>query len=339
MTPSLQTLFLPLEDGDVPATGPVLFIGGAWHPHLKTLAPLDCWQPFRPTADSLTAQGLTVLPEIPKSGTYALVLVQIPKQVDEARHWIANALRVLKPGGILLMAAGNDANGNRLEKWMKEAGLECSSLPKNKCRAVWAKRPAVLPPIIEDWGIQGARQTLQNGDGIQFTSQPGLFGWDKIDIGSHLLAGHLEDNLKGHGADFGCGSGYLSWCLLQDCEHVTALTLADADSRALLCAKENLEPVRGNAELTYIWTDLSRPADLPKFDFIVMNPPFHTGRETMATLGQSFIKTAAHHLKKNGTLWMVANAHLPYEQVLNENFARVQMLEQKDGFKIFEAVK
>ncbi len=334
MTPSLQTLFLPLEDGSVPAEGPALFIGAAWHPFLKGLK-ADVWQPFKPLADTLAGHDVKLLETLPEKGTYNLVLLQVPKQVEEAKFWIASALRVLKTGGRMVMAAANDANGTRLEKWMKDAGIAAQSLSKNKARVVWLQRPAIIPDTIEKWHVQGQKQKIEIGDGISFVSQPGLFGWDKIDAGSKILADHVPGDLKGDGADFGSGNGYLSHRLLQTCPKITSITLAEADSRALDCAKDNLDPVR----TAYRWADLSKLADLPKFDFIVMNPPFHTGKKTEASLGQSFIITAAHHLKKNGRLLMVANAHLPYESVLKENFASVRLLFEDKGFKIIEAIR
>lgn len=335
MNASLDTLFLPLQDGVVPAHGPALFIGAVFHPYLSALKP-DLWQPFKPLADGLSGTKLETLPE---KGTYALVLVNIPKQVEEAKFWIACALNSLAPDGWLVLAAANDANGSRLEKWMKELSLPYESLSKNKARAVWTRRPAQWPVLLTTWLEQGQIQKVQIGDGNVFTSQPGLFGWDKIDAGSKLLAGVLPPNLKGTGADFGAGTGYLSRKLLEKSENVKALYLAEADARALVCAKLNLENVREGCALEYVWADLSKPAALPALDFIVMNPPFHTGKKTEASLGQSFIETAAHHLKKGGRLYMVANVHLPYEQILRTKFAAVKSLLEKDGFKIFEAVK
>lgn len=335
MNASLDTLFLPLVNGDIPAQGPALFIGAGFHPYVQTLKP-DLWQPFKPLADGLSGAKLNDLPE---EGTYKIVLVGIPKQVEEARYWIACALSCLAPDGWLVLAAANDANGGRLEKWMKELGLPYESVSKNKARAVWARRPARLPVLAAAWMEQGKIQKVQIGDGNPFISQPGLFGWDKIDAGSHLLSGVLPHDLKGTGADFGAGTGYLSRAVLENNKAVKALYLAEADVRALACAKKNLENVRGDCAVEYIWADLSKPAALPALDFIVMNPPFHTGKKTEASLGQAFIETAAHHLKKGGRLYMVANVHLPYEQILQTKFARVKLLAEEQGFKIFEAVK
>jgi 16S rRNA (guanine1207-N2)-methyltransferase len=259
--------------------------------------------------------------------------------VDEAKCWIAAALYALKSGGIMAAAAANDANGARLSKWMKELGLSFETDSRNKAKLVRAARPATLPPLVADWHRFGQKQKVQIGDGILFTSQPGVFGWDKIDEGSKLLAAHLPGDLKGIGADFGAGTGYLSGEILKRRAGVSALWLAEADARALDCAKENLENVRGARTLEYLWADLTKPAALPPLDFIVMNPPFHIGKKTESALGLSFLGTAAHHLKKGGRLYVVANAHLPYEQTLQDRFARVRLLVEDNGFKVYEAVK
>ena len=213
------------------------------------------------------------------------------------------------------------------------------TLSKNKARAVWVQRPEILPEILRDWIKSGEVRKIQIGDGIEFSSQPGLFGWNKIDVGSKLLAENFPADLKGEGADFGSGIGYLSYHVLAK-GRPSRFHVMEADARSLACSKENLESVRRTCDLEFHWSDLTKPVDgLPRLDFIVMNPPFHTGKKTESALGQDFIKNAAYHLKKNGRLLMVANAHLPYEATLNELFVRVKLIVQKDGFKILEAVK
>lgn len=339
MTTSLQTLFLPFENGDVPFESPALFLGAAPHPALKSFKSIDLWQAFRPIKDDLAVQGWRTVDDLSAGETYATVLIHLPKQVEEAKFWIALALERLAVDGWLVVAAANDAGGSRIEGWLKEAGMAGQSLSKNKARAVWVRRPAALPDIVGTWRENGSHKTLEIGDGIEFLSQPGLFGWNKIDVGSRLLAENFSGTLKGEGADFGSGIGYLSYHVLGKGKP-SRLHVMEADSRALACSEKNLEPVRGDCELVFHWVDLTKPVDgLPRLDFIVMNPPFHTGKKTEASLGQDFIRNAAHHLKKNGVLLMVANVHLPYEALLNELFSRVRPVVQKDGFKILEAVK
>ncbi|PZQ47055.1 MAG: methyltransferase [Micavibrio aeruginosavorus] len=340
MTPSLDTLIRPLENAALPLEGKTLFLGAEWHDFLSSFNSLDIWQPWYPLAAPLLAKGYEPLDGPPPSNTYDLAMVQLPKQTDEAKFWLASALFGLKQGAWILCCAPNDANGNRIEKWLEEAGVqEIHSLSKNKCRAVWGRRPPKLPDIVQYWGVHGGKQNVQNGDGLQFVSQPGLFGWDKIDVGSYLLSTYIPKDLAGVGADFGCGYGYLAAEILQKCDGLKHLYLADADNRALSCAQKNIENVRGDKTITMVWCDLVYPAPVPPLDFIVMNPPFHTGKETQASLGQAFITTAERHLKKGGKLYMVANAHLPYEAHLKEKFSRTEQIAQEEGFKIILAVK
>jgi 16S rRNA (guanine1207-N2)-methyltransferase len=87
-----------------------------------------------------------------------------------------------------------------------------------------------------------------------------------------------------------------------------------------------------------MWEDLRRlPPDLPRLDFIVMNPPFHEGKKTLPEAGQAFIKTASQALKPNGALYMVANTHLPYEAALAQSFKNVKPLAVEKGFKVIHA--
>ena len=74
-------------------------------------------------------------------------------------------------------------------------------------------------------------------------------------------------------------------------------------------------------------------------DFVVSNPPFHDGGAEDRRLGQAFIAKAAAMLRKGGVLWLVANRHLPYERPLAEAFARVRPVADRDGYKVFEAVR
>ena len=331
MQPSLETLFLPLEHGDVVPEGRTLFLGSASHPFLRTLD-ADLWQPFKPLAQGETA-------EIPE-GQYALALVHLPKQVEEAKYWLALALERLEDGGILLAAAANDAGGARIEGWFKELGIESTSHSKNKSRAVWGVKTG-NPPIAKSWKDGGAVRVKDIGEGLMFRTQPGLFSWDRIDPASRLLAAHFPPALSGKVADFGCGTGYLSYRALENFPKISSLTLIEADARALACAQLNLENVRADREITPFWHDATKklPDATMLFDHILMNPPFHMGKKTDISIGTSFLGTAAAHLKKNGALSLVANVHLPYEPVLEKLFKNVKQVVVEGGFKVLRAIK
>ena len=77
-----------------------------------------------------------------------------------------------------------------------------------------------------------------------------------------------------------------------------------------------------------------------QYDFIVTNPPFHTpSRADRPDIGQRFIAVAAQALRPGGRMWLVANRHLPYEQILNESFGQVRVAAERDGFKLIQATK
>ncbi len=328
MDPSLQTLFYTLEQSP-PPVGPALFLYAAPHPACAGLKEMDCYQPFFPAAQPLGA--VADADGVPEQ-KYAAAFVLVPKQVEEAQAALATALLSLAPGGVLYAAAANDANGNRLLKWLEEKGVAGNALSKNKARCVIAVRPDMLPDL-SDW-IKDAAPRAMDFDGVMLQTRPGVFSWNRADAGSRFLLRHLPVGIGGEVADFGCGIGYLSAHVLHKNIGPSALHMIDADARALNLARMNVP------KAVHYWADLARPVNgLPALDAIIMNPPFHTGKLTEAALGQAFIRTAAHHLKKGGRLFMVANAHLPYEKTLEGFFARVQKNAEDGGFKVLTAVK
>jgi len=158
-----------------------------------------------------------------------------------------------------------------------------------------------------------------------------VFSWDRIDPGTRRLIDILP-KLSGRGADFGCGIGVLAQAALTS-PAVTAIDLIDLDRRAIAAAKRNIEDPRA----VFHWADVLTAPDLSDLNFVVMNPPFHDNGAEDRTLGQSFIRRAHGALRKGGSLWLVANRHMPYEAVLNELFLRVTPKGDAGGFKLYEA--
>lgn len=159
----------------------------------------------------------------------------------------------------------------------------------------------------------------------------GDFSWDRVDPGSALLAATLP-RLSGDGADLGCGVGWLAHPLLRD-PKITSLVLVDIDRRAVDAARHNVDDPRVDIR----WADARGELALEGLDFVVMNPPFHQGGIEDHGLGFAFIAAARRTLRRSGSLWMVANRHLPYEAKLGELFKTVTPRADKSGFKVIEA--
>ena len=104
---------------------------------------------------------------------------------------------------------------------------------------------------------------------------------------------------------------------------------------ALECAKRNVTDERAK----FHWEDVPQWEPPHRMDAVVMNPPFHTGRAAEPQIGQAFVAAAARILAQNGSLWMVANRHLPYEAELKKCFAHVEELGGDARFKLFHAAR
>ena len=337
---ALATLFQPLTEGllDWPAEGGVLFLRARDGAALRE-APrpgLVCEQEFKPAAEALTKAGLTTvnLEALDPARRFALVLLLPPRQRQEARALLAQAVARCAPGGRVLAAARNDEGARTGEDDLARLAGPVGSVSKRKCRAFWTaplQGPADAA-LWAEWAALDAPRAILDG---RFTSQPGVFAWDRIDVASALLAAHLPADLRGHAADLGAGYGYLSTELLARCPQIAAVDLFEAQSRALAMARSNLKAAR--VPVTFHWHDVT--AGLPRrYDTLISNPPFHAqSGEERPDIGRRFIAVAAQSLLPGGRFWMVANRHLPYEYELSQCFAQVRSVAQQGAFKVIEA--
>ncbi len=254
--------------------------------------------------------------------------VYAPAGTIERRYVLAHALRALAPGARLTALAPKDRGGARLAKELAGFGCVPSDMPKRHhriCTVARPPEPAGLGVAIDEGGPRHI-------DNLALCTQPGVFSWDRLDPGTALLM-HRLPALKGRGIDLGCGLGLLGRMVLGS-SAVTEITLIDLDRRAIEMAKRNVSDPRAKI----VWGDLRAASALPSgLDFAVSNPPFHDGGAEDQALGKIFIQRAADSLRSGGTLWLVANAHLPYEATLRERFRSVETVAQEGGYKVFEA--
>ena len=207
---SLDTLFLPLEEVEIPVNNKILFMGAENRIMLKTFDDVYLYQPFKPLADGLAHNGYQVFTELSDKENYNLILIHCPKQVEEAQFWLAYAVEHLNKDGVLVVSAANDAGGGRLGKWMKDLGFDIQQISKHKSRVVWGVRPDKVSDILLlNWKEKGIAKTLKLTDEMLLKTQVGLFSWDRVDKGSALLIENFSKDLKGIGADFVAGIGVL----------------------------------------------------------------------------------------------------------------------------------
>lgn len=260
-----------------------------------------------------------------ESRKYGSVIVFLPRSKTAARAAIAQASACLDPGAALWID-GQKTDG--VDSILREIrGL----VPVGEVHSKAHGKIFRITPPGSAW-VPGAWHARLVEAAPGFLTGPGVFSADAVDAGSALLASHLPERMPTRVVDLGAGWGWLSAHILQR-PGVEQLHLVEADHTALELARRNLSDPR----LRFHWAD-ARDFALPEpVNGVVMNPPFHEGRQADPKLGAAFIATAARLLTGAGRLWMVANRHLPYEAVLAGHFAQVSEIGGDSRFKVIEA--
>lgn len=257
----------------------------------------------------------------------ALVLVCLPRAKDLARAMIAEAA---EKASALVMIDGMRSDGiDSIWRELRKLVPGLAGISKSHGRLLWFAPDEAARAALQSWRDPGPQPDAEG-----LLTQPGVFSAGKVDAGSRLLAEALPEDLRGEMADLGAGWGYLSAAALA-LPGLRALHLVEVEARALDCARRNVDDPRAH----FHWADATRWRPPAPLDAVVMNPPFHTGRDGAPELGMRFIDNAAACLAPSGQLWMVANRHLPYEERLEQRFARVEERPGTPGFKLFHAAR
>ena len=330
----LKTLFHPFEAEVLPLPRKgerVLFLGA--EPGFRLPegfeAGLHLVQGFRPHLRVLQASGLTVTPQAQDSGfDAALVLAGRHRGLNELR--IAEALERVAPGGLIVVAGGKVEGIASLRKRIGELVPLEDHLPKYHGIAFWFRRPADMDAAEK---LRSANPALLV-DG-RFHTAPGMFSFDRVDLGSKLLVDNLPKDLRGTVADFCAGWGYVAAEVSARSPGISGLDLYEADFDSLETAKGNVG--KGAVEPRFFWIDLLGETVEQRYDAIVMNPPFHRSRATEPEIGAGMIRAAGKALKPGGRLFMVANRQLPYEPVLAAAFSSHAEIARDGMFKVFSA--
>ncbi|WP_298839905.1 methyltransferase [uncultured Roseobacter sp.] len=277
---------------------------------------------FRPAHDAWTARGYAcaVMPH----GQYDGAIVCLPRAKAEARAMIADAVRMTR-GPVLVDGQKTDGIDSMLRAVRNRTAVDGPFVRAH------GKLFVIPDAVADDFADWQAGPALTEGG---FWTAPGVFSSDAVDPASALLAQALPAKLGRTVADLGAGWGYLSAHVLTR-DTVERIHLVEAGHMALECARHNVTDDRA----VFHWADATTWQAPGACDTVVMNPPFHTGRDADPALGQAFVAAAARLLAPQGLLWMVANRHLPYEATLQKYFVKVTETGGDNRFKLFQAMR
>lgn len=265
---------------------------------------------------------------------YRRVVYPISKEKAVVHRVINQSPSVLGQGGELALLGGKQsgiksfaskaAQYFRGEKTLRKHGSEYLSLGT-------FRGPDHLDSPLDDNSYTELRQPPALSG---LYSKPGLFGWDKIDLGSALLAdqfGHHPPDAGARVVDLGCGYGYLSARLVNQVKcHITA---TDNNAAALLACEKNFQSKA--IEGVVVPSDAGRELQSDIADYLICNPPFHQGFQVEGDLTDRFLQQGARLLKPGGQAMYVVNEFIPLARKAQTYFSSVELIHKEKGFCIY----
>ena len=261
---------------------------GSLHQRLTLTAEttaVDPWKQHHPP----TSHRLRVISEIPPSSTWPQVVVIVERHRAVLQQHIEAALLALQPNGRLVLVGGNDTG-------IRSAIKQCAQLLKepgeqlaNRARARVHMWEIARPRDMSSTGPTAVTLpwSLQSGQEVKLSSPPGTFAAGKLDAGSAMLIDHLTV-LRNPARlwDIAAGIGVLSFAALQQWPDIQ-VEMYEADARAVLAAHVNAQRLGVDAHVQAHWWAAGEA--LPQgsqADTMVMNPPFHQGKQVDLSVPQ-----------------------------------------------------
>jgi 16S rRNA (guanine1207-N2)-methyltransferase len=250
------------------------------------------------------------------------------KNKPEAQFQLQNLLSLL-PVGCDIFVVGENRSGVRSAEGMLEAWATLEKVDSARRCGLYHGRLDKQPTF--DASQYGNTYQL---DDLTIHTLPGVFSRDGLDIGSDLLLSTLTPHFRGKVLDIGSGSGVLATVMAKVSPRVR-LWLCDVHAAAIEASKATLaaNELEGEVFASNVFSDVTG-----RFDMIISNPPFHDGLQTSLDAANTLIRGALKHLNSGGELRIVANAFLPYPQILDETFGNHEVLAQTGRFKVYRAV-
>lgn len=251
-----------------------------------------------------------------------------PKSKQEAQFQLENLLSLL-PVGCDIFVVGENRSGVRSAEGMLEELATLNKIDSARRCGLYHGRVERNPEFaLDDWWLE------YDVDGVAVRTLPGVFSRDGLDVGSQLLLSTLQPHSKGKVLDIACGAGVLAAAFAQRSPKIR-LTLSDVSAAALAASRATLaaNQLEGEVLASNVYSDIQG-----RFDLIISNPPFHDGMQTSLHAAEQLIRSAVSHLNIGGELRIVANAFLPYPDLLDETFGSHETIAKNGRFKVYQAV-
>lgn len=268
------------------------------------------------------------------------IFFRIAKEKPVVHHVINAAALRLQVGGQLQLT-GTKQQG--IKTYAKHAAQRLGGtleLKKhgNDYLAIITRGQTIDTAPLDDKDYPDLRQVITLDDSVIY-SKPGVYGWDKIDAGSALLAAHMDAFCPAQHPDsildMGCGYGYLS---IKAKHHFNPerIVATDNNAAAILACRKNFAAFNIQGEVV---TDNCAAGINENFDLILCNPPFHQGFGVDRGLTENFIKTARRLCTRQGVAGFVVNTFIPIERIAQPHFGKIRTIVNDGHFKLVRMMR
>lgn len=259
-----------------------------------------------------------------------LVLVRLPRAHDRLDA-IARAVAARADAQLVVLA------GNRVKHMTPTQnpvlatsfGRIDVSPARQKARILIASEPLAVE-------LAQPRRATVAAD-LDVVAHPGVFAGASIDIGTRALVDTFDELPPFETAlDLACGSGLMASLLGRSVPDARVIA-ADVSAVAVASARDTAAANGVAVEVHHA----DGAAFLPdaSVDFVVLNPPFHSGSTVTTELARRLFAEAARVLRPGGELRCVWNSHLAYRPVLETVVGPTRQLARTRKFTVTASVR
>lgn len=261
---------------------------------------------------------------------FELLLIFIPKAKQELQYLLANLTPHLEQGATIILVGEKKCGIKSANSLLKPYASQINSLDSARhCSLLYCELSHQVATFNQvDW-IKTYSIKIDN-IALEICSLPGVFSHGELDKGTELLLKNLPKNLKGNLLDFGCGAGVIG-CYIKTLFPTLEIDMVDINAYALASSKLSLikNKFKANVFASNVFSTVDK-----KYNTLISNPPFHSGKETNYTSAETFINQSPTKLKSKGTMLIVANKFLRYEPLLTEVYNNPTITQQNNKFKL-----
>jgi len=254
--------------------------------------------------------------------SFDLVLCHLPRGREVQRELIRGVARVLRPGGRFYFVANTKVGIKGAVAYARDLFGRCGVVRQKKGYhvAMTVRPEGMEPPGVRQSYV--ARSIFLDGIETKLISKPGVFAWDRLDEGTARLVDAMAIGVGGRVLDLGCGTGLAGLAAARRAPN-GEVVLVDADLRAVRSARYTLEANGiGNGEVL-LSDGVAYAFGGQPFDVVITNPPFHQGRKVDHDVAHQFVRDSHGVLRDGGTLFLVANRFIGYDDLVRQTFGNV----------------